>query len=139
MADTMDSFSKILSSAEFLSGKFLCKAEELYGIINSCHDLFKAFTVEAFHQCAPSLLHDFPTDYSMTLHAIDWPLSSIPVTCEFGLQEEESSAAEKVRGRLRLPNEYPYLFGQVMKSNWYRKFLHANVRNKTRRLTSRNP
>jgi hypothetical protein len=64
MADTMDSFSKILSSAAFLSGNFLRKAEELYGITNSHHDLFKAFTEKVLRRCAPSLLHDIPTDYT---------------------------------------------------------------------------
>ena len=74
----------------------------------------------------------------MMLHAINWHLSGIPITCDFGLQEEEPSAADKAPRRLRLPNKYPYQFGQVMKSNWYRKFLHPDVRNKTRRLSSCN-
>jgi hypothetical protein len=104
MADTMDSFSKILSSAEFSTTNLLRKAEELYGITNSCHDLFKAFTVDALRRCAPSLLHKIPTDCFMTLHAINWPISSIPVICEFGLQEEEPSAADEAPGRPRLPN-----------------------------------
>jgi hypothetical protein len=138
MADTMDSFSKIVSSAEFLTTNFLRKAEELYGITNSCHDLFKAFTVDALRRFPPSRLHKIPTDYFTMLHAINWPISSILVICEFGLQEEEPSAADEAPGRLRLQNEYPYQFGQVMKSNWYRKFLHPDVRSKTRRLSSRN-
>ena len=136
----MDSFSKILSSAEFSSRSFLRKAEELYGITNSCHDLFKAFTVDALRRCAPALLTAIPNDYSTTFttfRTMNGPLSVVPLTCEFGTQEEEPSADE-APARSRLPNEYPYQFGQVMKSNWYLKFLHPDVRNKTRSLSSRN-
>lgn len=37
----------------------------------------------------------------------------------------------------RLPNLYPYQLGDVYQSNWYRKYLHEDVRHKTYVLSSR--
>ena len=104
MADTMDSFSKILSSAEFLSGNFLRKAEELYGITISSHDLFKAFTADALRRFAPSLLDTI--GYPRTIHTMNWPFSGTSITHEFG-QEDELSAVNEAPGQSRLPTSFP--------------------------------
>jgi len=94
------------------------------------------FTVDALRRFAPSLLDII--GYPTTLHTMNWSFSGTPMTRDFGLQEDESSAVNEVPVRSCLPTEFPYQFGQVMKSSWYLKFLHPGICYKTRRLSSRN-
>jgi hypothetical protein len=134
----MDPFSEILSSSEFSLTKLLRKAEEWYGLTSTSHDLFKAFTVDALRRCAPSLLPDTPMNISTTFSPFNSFLPLFPATLEIGLEENRASAEDDLPVRARLPNEFPYKYGQVLRSNWYRKFLHPEVRAKTLRLSSRN-
>ncbi len=60
MADTIDPFAKILSSAEFALTALLRKAHELHGVTSDSRDLFEAFTVDALH------LHTF--SFACVLH-----------------------------------------------------------------------
>ena len=138
MADTIDPFAKILSSAEFALTALLRKAHELYGITSDARDLFEAFTVDALRRCAPSLLPAISTNFSESVSPINPLLSLAPVPHEIAVDDEVCSAEEETPIRSRLPNEFPYKYGVVFKANWYIKFLHPDVRAKTMRLSSRN-
>jgi hypothetical protein len=76
MADTIDPFAKILSSAEFALTALLRKAHELYGITSDACDLFEAFTVDALRRCAPSLLPAISMNLSESVSPIN-PLLSL--------------------------------------------------------------
>ena len=49
----------------------------------------------------------------------------------------DANAGSVINRRPRSANAYPFEFGDVCKSNWYLKFLHPSVRERTYHLSSR--
>jgi hypothetical protein len=128
-------FANIVSSVEqFSVSKFVHHVEEFYGINTNCFDLFDDFRRQAPSCFTPSLLSELASKVVLFPHC---PLS-LQHHILLGNDQLQLMPENEVPGRPRQPKEFPYQFGNVMQLNWYRKFLHPNVHEKTYRWSSIN-
>ena len=54
-----------------------------------------------------------------------------------GLDDDGATDNQEGKRKDRLPNLFPYAFGDVLKANWYRQYLHPNVRDRIYQLSAR--
>ena len=114
-----------MSSAESFSvEEFVRRVEELYGINIDSPNIFEEFWREAL-RCFGQSGSNYPVFPCCTQLNHDSWHQPAPKTTEF-------------IDHTRLPNKYPYQFGNVMQLNWYQKFLHPDVHQRTYHRSSRN-
>jgi hypothetical protein len=128
----MDKFNNIIVAAEqFSVQKYLRDVEEAFSLKQYSSDIFAAFRRQALLKIAPTLLRDVSG-----ISSLQHPGAPKNLLLQNDTNEQISEEGG-VNVRHREPNEFGYEFGNVLKSNWYRKFLHPNVRARTLRLSSR--
>ena len=120
----MDKFNNIIVAAEqFSVQKYLRDVEEAFSLKQYSSDIFAAFRRQALLKIAPALLRDVSGISSLQLPGAPKNLLLQNDT------NEQISEEGGVNVRHREPNEFGYEFGNVLKSNWYRKFLHNIIFN----------
>ena len=113
-----------MSSPESFTVEELVRhVEKFYGISDASPDIFEEFRREVLRRYSESNTNFHAPPFGFPQLNGELCHQPVPATNDFVV-------------RPRLPNEYPYHFGNVMKSNWYRKFLHPDVRQKTYRRLS---
>ena len=135
----MENFANIAASAEQLSvNKFVHHVKEAYSINKNCLDLFENFRRQALLCLMPMMLGEVCSELNRPI----FPGITLLPQCDFlmcGDQQQLMSDDAVELERQRQPNEFLYKFGDVMKFNWYRKFLHPNVRARMHRPSTRYP